>query len=185
MTMFGHLSKVRLMEVVEGIGTPDAEAHVSACATCQEQAAAARAALRVAHEAEIPEPSPLYWEAFRAQVGRRIASEAKPRPRFAFGLWPAYAATAAVIAVALGLATRGPRPPVLPAPAVTLPAWSGLPAADDDVGLDVIQAMAPSAEELAAAEACWPAYDCLGSLSADESAALVDALRTEMAGRSL
>ena len=138
----------------------------------------------MAQQAEIPEPAPLYWEAFRRQVGSRIASEAPVR-RLAFGALPSFAAMAAVIAVAFGLATRGSQPPALPTPAPRLPAWSALPSADQDLGLSVIQAMAPSAEELAGAEGCRVTHDCLGSLSDEESAALADALRVELGGRAL
>lgn len=185
MTMFGHLSKARLMEVAEGVSSPEAELHVAECAACQELAEAARGALRMARRTDIPEPSPLYWEVFRRQVGSRIATQAPLRRRWAFAGLPAFAALAAVIAVALGLAARGPGPPALATPAPRLPAWSALPSADDDVGLGVIQALAPSAEELAGAEGFRVTYDCLGSLSDEESAALADALRAEMGGRNL
>lgn len=180
MTMFGHLSKARLLEVAEGVSTPEAERHAAACATCRAQAEAARSALHVAAQAEIPEPSPLYWEALRRQVESRIASEAPARRRLAFLSLPALAAMVALVALAVGLVTRGPRPEAVPTPLPLLPAWSALASADDDVGLSVIQAMAPSAEELAGAGGCQPVYECLGSLSDAESAALADALRAEM-----
>jgi len=183
--MFVHLSRARLVEVAEGLGSPRAIRHVADCSACREQVEAAQGALGVAHQADVPEPSPLYWDAFRRQVGTRIASEPPAPRRMAHGLWPTLAAMAAIGALALALAVRQPRPLVVPPPAPMLPAWSALPSADDDVGLIAIEAMAPSAEDLSGVATCHGTYACLGSLSDEESAALAQALREELGGRAL
>jgi hypothetical protein len=185
MTMFGHLSRARLVEVAEGLGSPGALRHLADCSACRKQVEAAQGALGVAHQADIPEPSPLYWDAFRRQVGTRIASEVPARRHMAHRLLPTLAAMATVVALGLGLAVRQPRPVAVPSPAPMLPAWSALPSADDDVGLIAIEAMAPSAEDLNGAGPCHATYDCLGSLSDEESVALAQALREELGGRAL
>jgi hypothetical protein len=53
--------------------------------------------LRLVSNAEIPEPSPLYWEAFRRQVASRL--DAAPQPFAGRRFWiPGLAAAVLVIA---------------------------------------------------------------------------------------
>ena len=72
--MAKHLSEERLQDVVDGAADEDARAHVTVCPGCRRRADEAALGLALAHEADVPEPSPLYWEAFRRQVGRRLLS---------------------------------------------------------------------------------------------------------------
>ena len=92
----------------------------------------------------MPEPSALYWEAFRREVDRRIQGEA--RRHWVRYLVPLAAAAGIVVALRHG---NGPTPVPSPsASASVLPAWSALPPAEDDPGLDVLQAVASGDTDL-------------------------------------
>jgi len=86
--MTRHLSDESLLRLAQG-GSAEAErAHLSACGRCAERVEEARAGLTLARRADVPEPSPLYWEAMRRSVERRIAEEPRPSPRFAEAVAP-------------------------------------------------------------------------------------------------
>ncbi len=176
--MFGHLKDEALLDAVEELAGEEAARHVRECAACRERVEEARAALRASAEAAVPEPPALFWESFRRQVGRRIAAE----PRRAVRWLPAFAALAAALLLAVGLSNRTPRPlDVSLAP--VLPAWSALPALEDDVGAQVIQALIASGDDPPVA-ACR-GLECLEGLTEEESSAVASALRVEMGGRIL
>lgn len=182
----GHLPEDALLGVMEGLGAPEARAHVSSCLHCQARVEQAAAGLGLAREAEIPEPSPLYWESFRRQVGRRI-QDGDTTPRWRQVLvspWMALAA-ATVVAVAL-VVPRGPAPRPAGTAGPVLPAWSALPPADEDDGLDLLAAVIPAATELPLAE-CQGLGDCMSEAAAltdEESRALAAALRRELEASS-
>jgi hypothetical protein len=180
--MSRHLSEAELVDVAEGQASEAARAHAAACAECRGAADGLRDALALARDTAMPEPAPAYWDHFRRQVERRIGQDEAQGSRAARWLVPSLVGMAA--AVGLALLLRVPLSPVAPpAPGPALPAWSALPASED-VGLELIQALAPSQED-AASETCRAAYDCLASLSDDESNAVADTLRNELDGRSL
>lgn len=179
--MWGHVGDEKLLDLVEGTADEAARRHVEGCASCRERVVEARDALGSAKAGDVPEPSPLYWEAFRRHVGRRI--EAEPPSRTSrWQVVPAFAGLAAALALAVGLLTRAPEAREASSP--TLPAWSPLPAADEDVGLAVIRAMAPSPGDLGPIAAC-PVEDCLLDLSDEESEALAESLKSKISGRRL
>ncbi|MBI3932239.1 MAG: hypothetical protein HY317_02390 [Acidobacteria bacterium] len=176
--MSKHLSEPDLLDVLEGRASGGARAHVGDCAACRARVEEASGGLERARRCDVPEPSTLYWEAFRAQVGRRIRDEAARRRR----VWPAVAALAAGIAVVVLLpgTVRGPR-----IHGQRLPAWSALPASEGDAGLLVLEGMAPTPEDLRAVAGCEGVADCLADLDDEESRALAAVLRGEIGGRSL
>jgi hypothetical protein len=124
--------------------------------------------------ADVPEPSALYWEAFRRQVGRRLVHE--DRTSWRWRLIPLVAAAAALIVVVPSLRAPRPNPG---SRAALLPAWSALPPADDDPGLEVLEGFAASQGELLPAREGHVA-ELLGDLSDEESQALADALRDKL-----
>jgi hypothetical protein len=178
--MFGHLKEQALLDVVEGRADARAERHVRACAACAARVAQALAGLGLGREADVPEPAPPYWEGFRRELGRRLDAERIP-PRV--GLPPVWAALAALAVVALGLLAMPPRP-ADPARDAALPAWLPLPAAGDDAGAVVIEALAPTEDDLAFVSACR-GLGCLDGLSEEETRAVAEALRAELAGKAL
>ena len=79
--MGAHVPDGRLLEVLEGTGAAD-RPHVEGCPQCQARLAEAREGLALAVNAEVPEPSPLYWESLRRQVSRAVEREGQRRPAF-------------------------------------------------------------------------------------------------------
>jgi hypothetical protein len=165
-----HVRDDELMDAVEGLASPATRQHVQACADCRERVAEAAGGWEMARAADVPEPSPLFWDAFRSQVGRRVGSERRWRS----SAWVPALAAAAAVALAVGLGSlRGPRP------AVTLPAWSASLPADEDAGLAQLVLDAGAAEEWAVA-GCSGLADCLSGLSEEETIALTESLRADL-----
>jgi hypothetical protein len=173
--MAKHLSEERLQDVVEGGADEGARAHVTACSACRRRVDEAALGLALAHEAEVPEPSPLYWEGFRRQVGRRILSE--DRTSWRWRLVPLLAAAAALVVIVPSLkAPRGAPGSLAP----VVPAWSALPPAEEDPGWVVLEGLAASDHELAPPREGRGVAELLGDLSDEESLALTDALRKKL-----
>jgi hypothetical protein len=169
--MSAHLRDDELMDAAEGLAAVDVRRHLEHCAGCRARVEAARSGWDLAREADVPEPSPLYWEAFRGKVRGRVAAERSWRR----AAWMPALAAAAVTAIAIGW--LGPaRNPSAPVP--TLPAWSAsLPADDDLVALAALDEGAG-----AAVTGCSRLSDCLSDLSEEETSALADALSEEFGG---
>ena len=177
--MRGHVNPEAMIDVAEGRGGADERRHLEACGDCRAQLDELRESLRGLAAVEVPEPSPLYWEAFRRQVGGRLEAEARPA-RWSFLWLPGLAAAAAAIVAVVLL-----RPPVtsLPSPSgsvAVLPAWTPLPAGEQDDGLPVLKGLAAAGE----LTACGDLGGCLADLSDDDAAAVTAALRSEIEGRS-
>jgi hypothetical protein len=173
-----HLTDETLIDLLEETAGAEARRHAAECRLCEARLQEAQAGRRLATSAEVPEPSPLYWEHFRRQVGRRLeAREPRWWPRLVWG--PVLAAAAAVvIAVWVPATPRG----VGQTPAPVLPAWSALPPAESDEGLAVLAAIAPRAgEALGVVADCRDLGNCLAELSDEESRALAEALRGQLA----
>lgn len=141
--MWGHLSEERLLDVLEDNADAAARAHAETCARCGERLESARAGLLLAREADaLPEPSPVYWDAFRRQLDRLIRGGAG-----AWGWRPALA-TAAALAVLLALLPGPPsREPAAPR---TLPAWSALPPLAEDSSFALLLGLEAGEDEVAA-----------------------------------
>lgn len=186
--MTAHPPAESLTEIAFGTGHAAASArrHVADCALCRAQIAEMQAALDSLREADVPEPSPLYWPAFRRQVARRLDDDAR-RPRWrAAWLWLPALAGAAALALALAprLGWRAPVPATL-APAVAfVPAWTPLPEAGDDTGLQVLSALA-STGGLGAVAECRDLDECLAGLPEDDARSLAQAFRAELQGGDL
>src|SRR5262245_15029492 len=185
-----HLGEEALIDLLEGVADRDARAHSESCAHCRARLEQAAAGLELAREADVPEPSPLFWESFRRQVDRRIQA-GDPAPAFRpFGmgrLGPWLAAAAAVVVAVAVLLPRAHAPAPAPSHDALLPAWSALPPADQDPGLDLLAAVVPGNTGLGPLAECQGLGDCLteaSTLSDEESAALADALRHELGTQS-
>ena len=172
--MSRHLSDESLLRLAQGGDAGGDRAHASACARCAGRVEEARAGLDLAHRAHVPEPSPLYWEAMRRSVERRIAQE--PR-RSAAWTWlaPVVATAAAAVLVVVLTTGRTHAPAGLPAP--TLPAWSALPPAEDDASLVVLEGVAIADGDLGTLDEGRGVGAFLADLSDEEYRALADSLR--------
>jgi hypothetical protein len=176
--MRGHLSDEILIDALDG--APEPLRHARECDGCGRRLDALREALGQATLAEVPEPSPLYWQAFRAQVGRRIGARSQAGWRFAF--WPALAAAAAVLVAASGIVI-GLRGPISAPAVVSAPAWSALPPESEDQSLPVLEGALASLGEDSTVADCRGLTHCLAALTDEEQQALADAVRRELAGR--
>ena len=124
--MTTHLSS---QEFVDALGGKDAalaparQSHLDGCESCQAQVAELRALVEDANAgAEVPEPSPLFWDHFQARVLTAVQSEEPPGHRTwwtrvfdALDAKALVAAGAVVIAVTASLALYLNRP-VAPVP---------------------------------------------------------------------
>jgi hypothetical protein len=171
--MTRHVSDESLPDLAEGGGSEAERAHAAACPPCAARVEETRAALDLARRADVPEPSPLYWEAMRRGVGRRIAEEPRRTQRWAW-LAPMAAATA-VVAVVAFLAGRPPAPSASPEPG--LPAWSPLPPAEDDASLEVMEGLAATDVEAGELDEGRGVAAFLAGLSDEDYGALVESLR--------
>ena len=119
-----HLSDEQLVEAVEGTLGARRATHAATCASCAEKLEATRRLLRELAGADVPEPSPLFWQGFAARVSAAID---QPEPRstrawFSRGAplygapvkpvwrWAASAFVVALLAVGLHLASNDPPP---------------------------------------------------------------------------
>jgi hypothetical protein len=171
--MSRHLSDESLLRLAQGGDAEEDRAHVLACARCAERVEEARAGLLLARRADVPEPSPLYWEAMRLRIGQRIAEAPRRSPGWAW-LAPVLVAAAAILVVALTTG-RAHAPAALPPP--TLPAWSALPPAEDDASLAVLEGVAIADVDLGTLDEGRGVSAFLAGLSDEEYRALADSLR--------
>jgi len=174
--MTAHVSDDVLLDLALGEGAASERAHAGSCEACARRVEEARSAVALAQRAEVPEPSPLYWQALRRGVGQRIAEDGQKARRFAI-LAPLAAAAAltAVLVAAPGLFKKSRVEP-------GLAAWSALPAEDEDDDLRVLEGMALSGNDLAE----WDRTEGLGvylaNLTDDESQVLAEGLRAHGQG---
>ena len=169
-----HLNDETFADAVLGRAeTRDLE-HLRACEACAKKLAEAEAGLAAARLDVVPEPPPLYWEALRRNVARRVAEEPRQPGRLAWLVPLAAAATLAAVVIARG-PMRAPAPVASPTAAVTLPAWSALPPIEDDEAVPLLEGALVSAGEIRWDEG-GGADVYLAGLSEDESSAVAEAL---------
>ena len=180
--MAKHLSDEVLLAATRGDEDANARRHLAGCAACRERVGESREGLELACLAsDVPEPSPLYWEAFRLQVGERIGAEraaswpARFWRRFGLASLVPAAATAALL-IAVFPVLRG-NVETAPSPAPALPAWEALPPSGDDGALDVLRGLALEGTGLQAATECGSVVECMGEMNDEESQDVAEALR--------
>jgi hypothetical protein len=169
--MTAHVSDDAVVDLALGAGTASERAHAGRCEACARRVREAASALELAQRAEVPEPSPFYWQALRHGVSQRIADEGRSTRRWAI-LVP-LAAAAAVLAVIV----NGPTLPVKGPLAPGLAAWSALPLEEEDDGLRVLEGLALSSGELAEWDRGEGLSGYLANLTDDESRVLAVTLR--------
>lgn len=73
-----HLAPEALLDLADGT-TPEASVdHLARCAECRAQLSDLRATMGLAMAADVPEPSPLFWDHLSARVRESIASGDAP-----------------------------------------------------------------------------------------------------------
>ena len=151
-----HLDEAALLDAAEGSPSEHAEAHLAECERCRLQVADLRSALRMAADAPVPEPSPLFWNHLSARVREAIAEEATGErvsvsSGWAARLWSWQMVTAAVAAAAIILVavnrqssfgTNTAQSADAPAPAVAATPGDLTPSIDNDPSLSFIADLA-------------------------------------------
>jgi hypothetical protein len=120
-----HLSPEELLDVAEG-ARPE-HAHLSSCAACRDEVIEMRALMGAVAAADMPEPSPLFWDHLSSRVSDAVAVEPSPqrtradRWGWVFNVWswrlaaPIAAIVAAALVVAVFVTSHGsPNSPVPP-----------------------------------------------------------------------
>ena len=134
-----HLTADELVDLVEGAARESDAPHLAACAMCRQQLAELRATMAMASDAEVPEPSPLFWDHFSSRVREAVATEGAARASWwrRVSSWPGVlapmsAAAAAILVFAIVMRTpagppgaNAPAPVVASAPSITSPALPG------------------------------------------------------------
>lgn len=123
-----HLSPDTFVDLLDGTLAEEAVPHLASCAACRQQLQELRATWQAASEADVPEPSPLFWEHLSARVHGAIAQDAQPSARWCQveWSWRSLGVTgAAVAALALVAFLQLPRPVALRPTPTGAPANSG------------------------------------------------------------
>jgi hypothetical protein len=174
--MTAHVPDDALYDLAIGEGAEALRSHAASCEPCARRLEEVRSGLELARRAEVPEPSPLYWESLRSGVRRRIAEQRRSRPAWTV-LVPLAAAASLV---ALLVSQPGSRPRRSPPP--PLAAWSALPLAEEDDSLQVLEGLALASADLADWDGGLPLPEYVAGLTDEESHALAESLRTSGQG---
>lgn len=96
-----HLSESELLDAAEARLSAERQRHAEACPACARQIEDLRDVLARTVGADVPEPSPLFWDHFSARVRAEIANETPGRWGWTSSLrrWPVAAAAAVVVAL--------------------------------------------------------------------------------------
>jgi hypothetical protein len=75
--MTTHLSAPEFVDAIEGGLTADRQRHLDVCAACQTEVETLRTiVVDLDSDADLPEPSPLFWEHFQSRVNAAVREEA-------------------------------------------------------------------------------------------------------------
>jgi hypothetical protein len=106
-----HLTPEELLDLAEGSRPLSSVPHLAACEVCRQQLDDLRDVMTTL-DADVPEPSPLFWEHFSARVHEAVVAEAAPaRSWYRVGRWSwglVAAMSAAVVVIAVSLTVRTP-----------------------------------------------------------------------------
>lgn len=187
-----HLDDITLIDLIDGRGTPPQIEHAQRCDRCRVQLTALEAALSLAKNDAVPEPSPLFWEHFTRRVNERIDAPASTWGRWVRGPRLAAVMSAAALVVAVAIGMRGPTVStpdgihVVTAPPAAAPpvdeaqddieadgAWAVVRTAAEDLAYDDAQAEGIAARPGSAEHAVM-------QMTADERAELARLIADEM-----
>lgn len=158
-----HLTPEELIDVAEGARTEVSAPHLQTCDACRAQLADLRVIMARAVEAngaDVPEPSPLFWDHLSARVREAVAAEGAP-PLTWFGwlqsglLTPLSAVGFAVIVLAAAVMFGLRHVPVAsaPSPAGVVADITPIAQPGDDASLDMVADLAAQVDWEAAGDA--------------------------------
>ena len=96
-----HLDDADFVDWLDGTLGPAPARHLEQCGQCRTRAGEVRDALVRTAEADVPEPSPLFWDHFQARVRAAVGAEAIAATAWMPALRPAAWAGGAVLAFLL------------------------------------------------------------------------------------
>jgi anti-sigma-K factor RskA len=97
-----HLNPDELVDLAEGARSESSLPHLATCADCRRQLDDMRAMMAAAVAADMPEPSPLFWDHLSARVSEAVAADGNSsHPWFRFAAWRRALMPASAIAAAL------------------------------------------------------------------------------------
>lgn len=67
-----HVTPDEFIDLAEGTRSEASHPHLAACAACRDQLATLRGTMTLAVDADVPEPSPLFWQKFSTRLGEQI-----------------------------------------------------------------------------------------------------------------
>jgi hypothetical protein len=178
-----HLTSDELIDAMEAETlTPERQAHLASCATCQQQLTELTSVLSDARQTSVPEPSPLFWPHFSERV--RTAIDHDPAGA---GAWPAWlrwqtllplgAVAMIILALASSIAPIDDAPEYVlddSSPSVELPADNWLMVAELVGDIDIDTASAAGVIEPGVAE------QAVLQLTAEEQQELTRLLKAEL-----
>jgi hypothetical protein len=112
-----HLTSAEFVDLAEGVRDTASTPHLAECDRCRRQLADVRGMVAAAAAADVPEPSPLFWDHLSARVREAVAAEPPPRSTVFLGSWWMRAAAGVAVsamiaaAVASSIARRTPERP--------------------------------------------------------------------------
>lgn len=144
-----HLDEAQMLDAVDGRPAAAAASHLAACASCSARFDELRTVMVTVGDAEVPEPSPLFWDHFPTRVSRAIDASPDSRAWLLARRWLwGSAAAAGVVAVLLLLPMRRDVAAPAPGPTVSEAAVSvALESAPEDYESDEAWAMVRAVAE--------------------------------------
>ena len=125
-----HLNSDQFVDLAEGTRPEGSAPHLAGCEPCRAQLRELRAMLSAARNADVPEPSPLFWDHLSARVSDAVAEEGAPRERSRYVV-PGWLAVAAALLIAVVVSSRSTAPARVPAPLARAEFVSNAPAAPE------------------------------------------------------
>lgn len=106
-----HLTPDEFVDVAEGVRDAGSLPHLAICDACRRQLDDVRSALATAAgAADVPEPSPLFWEHFSERVRVAVAADAASRSALWRRMWIPASLVAAAAVVVLAILTMRMHP---------------------------------------------------------------------------
>ena len=187
--MRSHLTAAEYIDALDDQLAPERRRHLTACPRCRAEVASLCAGTEDIGDANLPEPSPLFWTHQASRIAAAIAVEPVPAPR---SRQPrlAWAGAVAVGVITVAIVSAPDRVPSsgAPAPALTAVARAPLPPADadDERAWSLLTAMGSELDETSAVDALSPASATVDAavrdLDPEERATLAALLRAELKG---
>lgn len=143
-----HVTIDELVDIAEGARPESAAPHLAGCEPCRAQLREVRAMMSAARDADVPEPSPLFWDHLSARVSEAVAEDTRLKGSRSFDgdsrsfvdrltallgarTFQASVAVAAALLIAVVLGSRSATPVRVSTPVARVVLGSDAPAAPE------------------------------------------------------